>query len=132
MAGENQMRFSGNLSLANNGGFASVRSLPKSLGLTSGDAIVMRVRGDGRKYTFNLYMADRRTAFSYRIEFQTTANQWAEFRLPINRFVATSFGRPVPGAVLDPNRVRSVGILLGDKKAGSFKLEVSSISVVRR
>ena len=42
------IRFSGNLSLANNGGFASMRSRPKELSLKSSDTIVLRVRGDGR------------------------------------------------------------------------------------
>ena len=43
------LQFSGNISLANNGGFASVRSRPTGafLGLNSGDTIVMRVKGDG-------------------------------------------------------------------------------------
>ena len=86
------LQFSGNISLANNGGFASVRSRPTGafLGLNSGDTIVMRVKGDGRKYTFNLYTPDRRTAFSYQMDFQTSSGQWQEIRLPINNFVAHS------------------------------------------
>ena len=121
-----QMRFSGSLSLANNGGFASVRSRPRRLGLQPGDSIMLRVRGDGRRYTFNLYVPDRRTAFSYRTEFTTVAGQWMEIRLPLDRFVATSFGRPVGGS-LNPRRVDSVGILLGDKNPGRFEITVDWI-----
>lgn len=128
---EGYMQFYGNLSLANNGGFASVRSRSRQLGLQAGDEIVIRVKGDGRKYTFNLYTPDRRTAFSYRVEFETLNGQWSESRIPLKQFVATSFGRRMPSMALDPQRVTGVGILLGDKKPGSFQLQVESIRVVR-
>ncbi len=126
---ENHMRFSGVLSLENNGGFASVRSKPADLKLGTGGEIVLRVKGDGRRYTFNLYVAERRMAFSHQLDFQTKANEWVEVKLPINRFVATSFGRPVPGATLNLSSVNSVGILLGDKKPGPFEILVDSIKV---
>lgn len=127
-AGESAMRFSGNLSLENNGGFASVRSRPSgSLGLESGKTILLRVKGDGRRYTFNLYTADRRTAFSYQMDFNTQADQWAEVRLPVDKFVAHSFGRPIPSMKLTPSQVQGVGILLGDKKSGPFKILIDQI-----
>lgn len=129
-SGEQAMRFAGILSLANNGGFASVRSRPRgSLGLKADNSIVIRVRGDGRRYTFNLYTPDRRTAFSYQLEFVTTPGQWSEVRLPVNGFVAHSFGRRISGMALDPPRVHSVGILLGDKRPGTFELLVDWIRV---
>jgi hypothetical protein len=43
--------FLGNLSLENNGGFASVRTKAKRLGLEKGDTLVAKVRGDGREYS---------------------------------------------------------------------------------
>jgi monofunctional biosynthetic peptidoglycan transglycosylase len=92
--------------------------------------IVMRVRGDGRKYTFNLYVPDRRMAFSHQLDFQTEANKWTEIQLPVDRFAAHSFGRPVRGATLDAARVHSLGILLGDKRAGDFNLIVDWIKVI--
>ena len=123
--------FFGNLSLANNGGFASVRSWRNPLGLSAGDTIDIRVRGDGRVYSLNLYTPTRQTAFSYRAKFQTVPNQWVEVSVPINRFVATSFGRTVSNRPLDPTQVDGIGILLGDKKPGPFRLEVDWIKVGR-
>lgn len=128
-AGDGKMRFTGTLSLENNGGFASVRSLASELGLENGQVIVIRAKGDGRKYTFNLYIPGRRTAFSYQSEFETKAREWIEVRMPIDRFVATSFGRPVTGISLDPAQVSSIGILLGDKKSGPFQMEIDWIGV---
>jgi len=47
--------FYGSLSLANNGGFASIRCLPTQLGLKKNDSIYFEAKGDGREYTMNLY-----------------------------------------------------------------------------
>lgn len=129
MTSDGRMRFFGDLSLQNNGGFASVRSRPKVMPFKAGDTILMRVRGDGRTYAFNLYVPRRLTAFSYRLEFPTTKDQWIEVELPLEKFVATSFGRVVRNQPLRPAEVDSLGILLGDKKAGPFSLEVDWIKV---
>lgn len=129
MTDDRTMLFTGNLSLANNGGFASVRSRAENLNLSTGDTIVARVRGDGREYSFNLYPSRQRTAFSYRTSFRTKKDEWIEVRLPLTQFVATSFGRVVRNQPLDPAKVSGVGILLGDKKPGAFRLEVDWIKV---
>ena len=60
------MEFFGTLSLANNGGFASVRTKGKKLGLEKGDTLVAKVKGDGREYSLNLYLNKPLIAFSYR------------------------------------------------------------------
>ena len=123
------MQFFGTLSLENNGGFASVRTRPTKLALKKGDMLVARVRGDGRKYNFNLYVPRPLTAFSYRADFETRKDEWIEVAIPLDEFEATSFGRVVQNQPLNPAEVSGLGILLGDKKAGSFKLEVEWIKV---
>ena len=60
------LAFFGILSLENNGGFASVRTKPKKLGLEKGDTLVARVKGDGRDYSISLYLTKPLMAFSYR------------------------------------------------------------------
>lgn len=125
---EGTLQFTGVLSLENNGGFASVRSQAKPLGLKAGDTLLLRVRGDGREYTFNLYVPRRAVAFSYRATFPTERDQWVEIELPLERFEATSFGRVVSETLI-PGEVQGVGVLLGDKKSGAFRLEIGSIRV---
>ena len=125
---QQSMEFFGTLSLENNGGFASVRSRPRQLDLRDSDIIVARVKGDGRRYTLNLYVPSRRMAYSYRVAFDTKKDQWIEIRVPLKTFVATSFGRTVSNAgPVNPQRVNSIGFLLGDKKPGPFKLEIAWI-----
>lgn len=126
------MEFFGTLSLANNGGFASVRSKAKKLSLEKGDTLVARVRGDGREYTLNLYPNRSRTAFSYRATVQTKKDEWIEVKVSLDEFEATSFGRVVREAgAVKPEEISSVGFLLGDKKAGPFKMEIEWIKVER-
>jgi len=128
---EGTMEFFGTLSLENNGGFASVRSRPKNLNLKMGDTLAARVRGDGREYSFNLYTQSRMTAFSYRTMFTTKKNEWIEIHLPLDKFVATSFGEIVNDQPLDPDLINGIGFLLSDKKAGQFKLEINWIKVIK-
>lgn len=126
------LEFFGTLSLANNGGFASVRSRERKLGLENGDVLVARVRGDGRAYSMNLYVPRPLTAFSYRAAVRTTKGEWVEARLPLDGFVATRFGRVVPDAgPVDPADVTALGFLLGDKTAGPFTLEVGWVKAER-
>jgi len=126
------LEFRGTLSLENNGGFASVRSRRRMLGLQAGDTLVARVRGDGREYQMHLYTPSRRMAFSYRAPMPTRRSDWTEVRIPLERFEATSFGRPMTGAgQVDPGRVGAVGFMLADGTPGPFLLEVAWIRVLR-
>ena len=128
---EKTMEFVGRLSLENNGGFASFRSKSKNLNLKKGDTLALRARGDGREYSLNLYTQRRLAAFSYRAMFTTKKDEWIEVRIPVDRFVATSYGQVVNDATLDPKEIDGLGILLGDKKPGSFKLEIEWIKVIK-
>ena len=124
---DKNLEFFGTLSLENNGGFASVRARGAKLAIETGDVIVARVRGDGREYNFNLYAQSDLGGYSYRQSFKTRNSEWIEVSLPVDKFVATWRGRVFPKEKLDPSKVTGLGIQLGDKKAGPFKLEVEWI-----
>ena len=124
-----EMEFFGTLSLENNGGFASVRTMGRTLDLKPGDVLVARVKGDGREYAFNVYAGGNRNGYSYRQSFQTKKDEWIEVAFPMDAFTATWRGRVFPNEKLNPAAVTGLGFLLGDKKPGPFKLEVDSIRV---
>jgi len=126
------LEFSGNLSLENNGGFASIRTQPADLNLDGYDTIGLRLKGDGRTYYFNLRTSSRNRVSSYRAPIKTQKDTWQDIHIPLNAFVYTSFGRVVRGA--DPvkaENIQSVGFTLSDKKSGPFKLEVSEIRAAK-
>jgi len=121
------LAFSGNLSLENNGGFASIRTRPADLGLGGYDTIAVRIKGDGRTYSINLRTASRRAAGSYRAPIETEKNRWIKVRIPLQSFTYTAYGRRVAAAPLRAKDIQSVGFTLSDKQPGPFKMEVSSI-----
>jgi monofunctional biosynthetic peptidoglycan transglycosylase len=127
------LRFFGNVSLENNGGFSSIRSLEEERDLSAYDGILIRVRGDGNRYALNLRTDVRIRAGSYRVKFDTEADKWLELFLPFADFRATSSGVELPDApLLDPRKIRSFGFLISDKQSGRFRLEVDWIKAANR
>lgn len=123
------LEFSGNLSLENRGGFASIRTRPADLNLDGYDTIALRVKGDGRTYYLDLRISSARAAGSYRAPLKTQEDTWQEVRIPLKDFKYSAFGRSVTG--VDPlmaNKIQSVGFTLADKQAGPFRLEVDWIN----
>lgn len=121
--------FAGHLSLANNGGFASVRTLPRPFPLADHHGLLLRVRGDGRTYQLRLRDSDRFDGPAWRFEFTTTAGQWTQITAPFSRFEQVFRGRRLGGgAVLDPARVRQLGFMVADKQAGEFRLEIEAVT----
>lgn len=124
--------FQGNLSLDNNGGFASVRSSPLTQDLTGVEAFAIRVRGDGRRYKFTVRTDRSVDTVLYQTTFETQPGEWKEHLLPLKEFLPTFRGRVLTGEPpLDPARVASVGFLISDKQAGPFRLETAWIKVTK-
>jgi len=51
---EGLLTFSGRVSLENNGGFASVRTQSAQIDLSAYKGLLLKVRGDGKRYSLNL------------------------------------------------------------------------------
>ena len=71
LSGSNTAVFQGTISLENNGGFASTRTIPKLYNLAGYDGIIVRLKGDGKKYQLRMRMDDRFDGISYRYPFKT-------------------------------------------------------------
>jgi NADH dehydrogenase [ubiquinone] 1 alpha subcomplex assembly factor 1 len=126
------LEFSGLLSLENNGGFASVRTKANDFDIKAGDTIVVRLKGDGREYVFNVYTKSRRMAFSYRAKLPTTKDEWIEVKVPLEDFIPTAFGRRVQGmGPVEPSQINGLGFMLADKQPGKFQMEVDWVKVGR-
>jgi NADH dehydrogenase [ubiquinone] 1 alpha subcomplex assembly factor 1 len=128
---DGKLEFSGELSLANNGGFSSVRSVGRDFDLGGASAVVLRVRGDGRRYQLRLATDTqyRGITVSYGAGFDTTADEWIEVRVTLASLKPTVRGSSLSGPPLDPSRVREIGLLIADKREGAFALAVDWIAV---
>jgi monofunctional biosynthetic peptidoglycan transglycosylase len=125
--------FSGAVSLENNGGFASVRSSSVRRNLSGCDAFVLRARGDGRRYKFTVRTETGFDTPVYQCAFTTRRGEWEEHRLPFKDFVPTFRGRVLTEAPpLNPAEVSSLGLLISDKQAGAFKLELAWVKASAR
>jgi len=124
--------FRGEVSLANNGGFASVRSLPVRHDLAGCDAFVIRVRGDGHRYKLTARTDRSFDSAIYQLVFPTKKGEWEEHRLPMKDFIPSFRGRVLASEPpLDPARITSVGFLISDQQEGAFQLEVAWIKAAR-
>ena len=133
VTGEDVLRFTGEVSLDNNGGFSAIRSAPVERDLSAYDGILIRVRGDGKRYSLTLRTDVDIRAGSYRVKFDTKADEWVELYVPFTEFRATSFGTELPDAPpLDPGKIRSFGFIVSDKQAGRFTLDVAWIKATSR
>lgn len=124
---EETLLFRGELSLENNGGFASIRTKQPELDLSGASAIVVKARGDGRTYWIDLRAKGQMSASSYRGYLTTKSGEWTEVTVPLTDFKLQAFGRDLPAKPLAADAVVAVGFTLADKKAGPFKLEIGSI-----
>lgn len=124
---ESTLLFSGELSLANNGGFASIRTEPGEFNLAGTSAIVVQARGDGRTYWVDLRVTGQMGGSSYRAYLPTSAGEWQETRIPLADFKLQAFGQALSSKAINPAEVTSIGFTLADKKEGPFSLEIESI-----
>jgi monofunctional biosynthetic peptidoglycan transglycosylase len=120
--------FRGRVSLENDGGFASIRSGPARHDLSRFDGLVLRVRGDGKRYGFRLRTTTAFDGVSYQLKFDTTAGEWRELELPFDRFEPVFRGRRVPDhPALDPSEITTLGLIISDGQAGPFRLDLQWI-----
>ncbi len=119
--------FTGNISLENRGGFASIRTRPAALGLEGYTVMALRVKGDGRTYYLDLRTSGNASG-SYRAPLETVKDTWSEFRIPLENFGFAVFGRRVASAQqLRAGNIQSVGFTLADGQSGPFRMEVDWI-----
>jgi uncharacterized surface protein with fasciclin (FAS1) repeats len=123
--------FTGEISLKNNGGFASIRMNPRELGLAGNSGIIVRAKGDGRTYWVDLRVSDQMPASSYRAYLPTVDGEWNETRLSFKDFKLQSFGREVPSKPIHPDLIVSVGFTLADKQEGPFSLEIEHVKATK-
>lgn len=131
-SGNDTAVFQGTLSLENNGGFSSTRTIPGPLKMNGYDALVIRIKGDGRAYQFRLRTDDRFDGIAYRQKFTTVSNEWMTVRLPFDDFVPVFRGRELKNAEpLSADKIQQIGFLISDQKPGPFRLEIDWIKALR-
>ena len=122
--------FEGTVSLANGGGFASVRSQPAPADLTGCDAFILRATGDGKRYKLRVRTEPEFDGVMYEAACEGAA-EVHDMLLPFTAFRPVFRGKPVPSApAFTGGTVWSFGLLIGEKQAGPFRLALYRIDGV--
>ena len=126
---EKNLLFNGNLSLENNGGFASSRlSLEKNI-LNGVKFFKIKFKGDGNTYKLRFRQNNRRASYSH--DFKSSKDEWIEVDLRVEDFKATWRGYSYSDyPALEPKEVISMGLQISDKQEGEFILEIEYIKAV--
>ena len=125
---DGQLRFHGEVSLENNGGFSSVMHVPNSPYTVAGQsAFHVRLKGDGKDYAFRVKGPNGRHSYGFTFP---TKGKWEVITIPFAAMKATFRGRSVDVPNYDGEDIREIQILIGNKKAESFELLVEEISAV--
>ena len=126
---EDGMDFSGDLSLENKGGFASVYTRV-DLDLSNYSGIRLKLLGDGRSYQLR-FESDalhlQRWPVSFSGDFETVDGEWMEVFIAFSELSQTWRGRRLRGHSFSEDNIRRVALMLADGQAGEFSLKVAWI-----
>jgi len=117
------MFFEGVVSLENNGGFASMRSMAQ---FPQGTQLLELVaKGDGKQYKLVL-----RTALAPRVNYAAdfiTEPIWQTHQFNLNQFKPTFRGQAINAPALTFADVIEVGILISNSQAGRFAIQLKTL-----
>ncbi|MEM6734317.1 MAG: CIA30 family protein, partial [Myxococcota bacterium] len=114
----------------NGGGFSSIRTGPLTLDVAKQQGIRLRVRGDGRRYTWRLStdVQWRGRALGFWAVFDTRPGEWMSIELPFERFIPRFRGQVLDGPTLDPAKISGMGLMIYDGRDGAFTFELDRVS----
>lgn len=127
------LHFGGQLSLKNNGEFASVRRIGEHRLFKTNSPIEIRVVGDGRRYQFRVRTNRTYDGIAYVTEFQTLKDVEQTFLFSLSAFEPRWRGRIVTNApALSLSDVTQIGFMLADKQPGTFELAIHAVKQLSR
>ena len=119
--------FSGTVSTENNGGFSSVRYQFESKSTKNNQTVVLKVKGDGKRYQFRIkHKASDKHAY---ISYFNTTEDWEIIEFSLAKMHPTFRGKKLDMPNYDADGIEEIGFLIANKKAEHFKLEIDSITL---
>lgn len=123
------LRFEGEVSFENNGGFSSVRGDHPTLDLSEYTTVTVRYRVQHQSLSLNFNHYNEWYRPNYKAFLPETGNEWKTVSLSLNELEEYSIGRPT-GNKIDPSKLQRIirlGIMTADKKEGTFNAEIDFI-----
>ena len=120
--------FKGVISLENNGGFSSVRYSFKRVLVLDYTKVVLKIKGDGKKYQFRL-KSNSQDYYSYILTFSTTGN-WQEIEIPLKDMYPSFRGRQIDRPNFSEAHIEEIAFLIANKKQENFELLIDKIELI--
>ncbi|MEH6538151.1 MAG: CIA30 family protein [Psychroserpens sp.] len=120
-------KFSGEISLENNGGFSSLRYSFDTKNVSEYSKVKLRVKGDGNNYQFRIKSSNQDFA-SYIYEFETT-NNWTTIEVPFEAMYPAYRGQRLRRVNFKGDQIEQIAFLIGNKKEQSFELLIDTIEL---
>jgi hypothetical protein len=118
--------FEGNVSTANNGGFASVR-YRSTVATENSEYIKIRLKGDGKNYQFRI-KKNGADFESYITTFSTSGN-WETINIKLSDLYPSFRGRELDKPNFGAATFEEISILIANKQNESFKLILDKIEI---
>jgi hypothetical protein len=119
--------FTGDVSIENNGGFASIRYRFDELNTENKSKISLRIKGDSKTYQLRI-KSNKNDSYSYIHSFQTT-DKWETIEIKLSKMYPSFRGQKLSMNNFDEASIEEVSILIGNKKNESFKLLIDKIEL---
>jgi len=127
---DNKIIFSGNVSLENNGGFASLRSAVKDYNFENFSGLEIKIKGDGKRYSISMKETTYFSGYFYTSTFETKKDEWITVKIPFDQLKLYYFGKDAKSNKKLPlNNIKEISLLIGDKQEGGFITEVDYIKL---
>lgn len=125
---DNQLVFSGELSLRNNGGFASTRAVIEPRFDKDIHRVQLTVTGDGRAYQLRFRTNRGFDGVAYSVSFETVKDKTLTFSFAEEEFAALYRGYRVTNAPkFSFDDIQQMGFMIADKMEGPFQLKVAAV-----
>jgi len=125
---DDKIIFSGNVSLENNGGFASLRSPVKDYNFEKFTGLEIKIKGDGKRYSVSMKETTYFNGYFYTSSFETKKDEWIVVQIPFDQLKLYYFGQETNSNKKIPlNKIKEISLLIGDKQEGEFKAEIDYI-----
>jgi len=125
---EGYAKFSGTISLENNGGFSSLRYVFEKTKVASSSKVRIHLKGDEKRYQFRV-KSTREQYYSYITPFETTGD-WEIVEFELGTLYPSFRGRRLDLPNFSHHSLEELTFLIGNKKVQKFNLLIKKIELI--
>ncbi len=123
------IRFEGEISLENNGGFSSLRSRFQNMDLSAYEKVEIRYQLEGQAFAFVMETDQRWYMPNYKKQLPPTEGDWATVEIDLLKMKAYRIGRPLDRYLQagDLEDIIRLGFISDGKQAGDFLMQIDYV-----